>query len=84
VGSLVGVFEGLLSGHFGFLEGVFDGCLLSGHFVGMAVFLVVGLEVVVGMDATGAPVGFAESGLFVGMAVTDLALGFAVVGVFVG
>ena len=50
----------------------------------MAVFLVVGLEVVVGMDATGAPVGFAESGLFVGMAVTDLALGFAVVGVFVG
>ena len=38
----------------------------------------------VGMDVTGAPVGFAESGVFVGMAVTDLALGFAVVGVFVG
>ena len=36
------------------------------------------------MDMTGAPVGFAESGVFVGMAVTDLALGFAVVGVFVG
>ena len=38
----------------------------------------------VGMAVTGAPVGFAESGLFLGMAMPSVAVGFAAVGVELG